>query len=363
MEHRDAARERDAADRQPQISLGCAHDGERRTRGEQLQVVRPWAGQVEGARDGDDVVNASEIGVAEIYDQARGVGGGERCGRPPVHPFDHQALLGGAAERDGGRVEVGRCGPEGADEAVDREQRAGGDPALIERAGVDRVGGGVGYRCAGAGEVEAGGREVADRQDIEHGAPGGRGAQRAPDTGGSEARLAGCRRASDHARGRVQAEIACAVDAALAGHIELLSDRDRGGSKPGRHDTILAHGGGAADRDRGVVVESIGICSAGSAQALEQMRAAHGEGVAAAGAHDSGDMVCEGLETGAGVYRGGVEAGRDAGHIPECPVGCDRRVGGEGSHGGESRGARVGGAVDIEIGVGVGAHGHRPHGG
>src|SRR5437868_14737124 len=42
---------------------------------------------------------------------------------------------------------------------------------------------------------------------------------------------------------------------------------------------------------RGVVVESIGICSAGSAQALEQARAVHCEGVAAAGAHDSGDMV------------------------------------------------------------------------
>src|SRR5207302_7590183 len=177
-------RERGAADRQLEVALiragGGDTGGEGRSRGGRFEIER--------RRAGADLVNGAEIGVVQVHHESCAARGDERAGGAAVHAFDHEALLGGAAERDGGRVEVRGCSPEGADDTIDLQQRVrGGDPALIERARVDRVGRRGGHWGAGAGEVEAAGREVADRQDIEHGAPGGRGAQRAPDTGGSEA--------------------------------------------------------------------------------------------------------------------------------------------------------------------------------
>src|SRR5882762_9757411 len=202
VEYRHPGAEGCAADRELQLALICPHGRDQRAGGEGAQRL-----QVQRRRPGADLVNGPEVGVVQGHDQAGSAVGEEGRGRTAVDPFNHQALFGRGAGGDGGGGEVRRRGTERVDHAVDLQQRARGGGAFIERAGVDDVGAWVGSSSAGAGEVEAGRREVAERQDIERGTAYGRGVERTPDTGRSEAQLA---------RRSVEADVARGVNGSLA---------------------------------------------------------------------------------------------------------------------------------------------------
>src|SRR5207237_7324765 len=127
---------------------------------------------------------------------------------------------------------------------------------------------------------------------------------------------------------------------------------------------VLADDGRAADGDRGVVRVAGGVAGGAEDGGSEEGCAVHGQGVAAAGADHAADVVGDRtLEAGAGIHRGGVEAGRVAGQIPERSVGGGGRVFRQRRHGGKSRRS---GAVDTADGGGrtrVGDHGQPAVGG